>query len=108
MTIPSIITSSSLNVQLCLISCLTLYLVDGQCLMILYPFSSSTCILCCVVSYMSCIDIHVGISIVILMASMFSLMHYISLSLFSSLFCFDGPSAIFILGPGLYSMLILH
>ena len=81
MVIPSIIMRSSLNVQYCLMSYFTSFLLNIHHLM-MYSFSSCRCMSCCVVFCMFYIDIHVGMSEVVLMVSMFCLMPSITLPYF--------------------------
>ena len=59
------------------------------------------------VSCMSCIEIYMDTSVVVPVASMFSFMPSISLSLFSAWLCLHSQSAMYTSGPCLYSMCVM-
>ena len=107
MEIWSTILRSFQNVQDCLMSCFTSSMLDDKPL-IMYSFTLNECLLFCVASCMSCIDIHIDIYVLVLMASMFYFIPHMSLSLFSSWFCLDSQPTTYKLGPTLYFMQILY
>ena len=70
---PSITARSSLNVQYGQLSCGTSYLFSGLSLMMNF-FSSCTCISFCVTSWIPQMDIYAGKFVIMLTASVLSLM----------------------------------
>ena len=110
--VTSIITGSSMDVQLCHMSCLKSTVFDNQLLWcvlwdIVGVLKPCRCILFIVAFWVPCIVTYVRMFVVMSMALIFSLMTAISLSLFCEWFWLYSQSSMYRFSPSLYIFSIL-